>query len=110
VEPLLLKAEQEALRSQLADLRAEMRAYEALRSGKHAVVKLSSLDDLPRALIQARIAQGLTQKDLAQRLGLKEQQIQRYEATDYASARLARLIRVGRALHLKVRAKAWTGG
>jgi transcriptional regulator with XRE-family HTH domain len=83
--------------------------YEALRSGKRVVLKLSSLDELPGALIQARIAQGLSQKDLARRLGLKEQQIQRYEATDYASASLARLIRVSRALHLKVSAKAWTG-
>ncbi|HEV3079166.1 MAG TPA: helix-turn-helix transcriptional regulator [Gemmataceae bacterium] len=109
LDPLLLKAEQEALQSQLQDLRAELRVYEALRSGKRVVLKLSSLDELPGALIQARIAQGLSQKDLARRLGLKEQQIQRYEATDYASASLARLIRVSRALHLKVSAKAWTG-
>jgi len=109
INPLLLKAEEEALRSQLADLRSEIKAFEALRSGGRAVLKLSSLDELPRALIQARISQGLSQKELALRLGLKEQQIQRYEATDYASASLARLIRVGRALSLKMRAEAWTG-
>ena len=33
----------------------------------------------------------MSQKDLAERIGLKEQQIQRYEATDYASANLARI-------------------
>ena len=33
---------------------------------------------LPIELIRARIAKGLTQKDLARKLGLKEQQIQRY--------------------------------
>ena len=42
-------------------------------------------------LIRARIAQGLSQKSLAGRLGLKEQQIQRYEASEYASASLARI-------------------
>jgi len=31
--PLLLKAEERALRSQLAALRSEMKAFEALRSG-----------------------------------------------------------------------------
>jgi ribosome-binding protein aMBF1 (putative translation factor) len=108
VDPLLLKAEADAMRSQLADLRSELKAYERLRSKRRAVLKLSSLNDLPLALIQARIAQGFSQKELAKRLGLKEQQIQRYEATEYASASLARLCRVARALHLKVSAKAWT--
>ncbi len=108
--PLLLKAEEDALRSQLADLRAEIKEYEYLRSGKRAVLKISSLDELPRVLIQARIASGLSQKEFAKRLGLKEQQIQRYEATDYASASLARLIKISRALGLKVHAEAWAEG
>jgi len=34
------------------------------------------------------------QKSLARRLGLKEQQIQRYEASEYASASLARVLSV----------------
>ena len=41
---------------------------------------------------------GFSQKDLAQRLGLKEQQIQRYEATGYASASLARIQEIIEAL------------
>lgn len=40
---------------------------------------------------QGRIAAGLSQKELSERLGLKERQIQRYEATDYASANLTRV-------------------
>jgi transcriptional regulator with XRE-family HTH domain len=58
---------------------------------------------LPRTLIQARIAAGLSQKELARRLGLKEQQIQRYEATDYASAKLSRLRAVMHALGIELR-------
>ena len=42
-------------------------------------------------LIKARIARGMSQRDLAERIGLKEQQIQRYEATDYASVSLSRI-------------------
>ena len=53
--------------------------------------------------MQARIAAGLNQKDLADRLGLKEQQVQRYEATGYQSASLARLREVVDALGVKVR-------
>ena len=58
--------------------------------------------DLPAVLIKARIAQGLSQKDLADRIGLKEQQIHRYEATDYTSASLARIKDVIRALGVEM--------
>jgi HTH-type transcriptional regulator / antitoxin HipB len=42
-----------------------------------------AIEDLPTTLIKARIASGLTQKDLAERIGVQEQQIQRYEANHY---------------------------
>ena len=68
-----------------------MREYESLKAGEFHLDSLKLVADLPSILIKARIAQGLSQKDLAERIGLKEQQIQRYEATDYASANLARI-------------------
>ena len=48
--------------------------------------------------LRAQIARGLNQKTLAGRLGLKEQQIQRYEASEYASASLARIRSVAEVL------------
>jgi transcriptional regulator with XRE-family HTH domain len=103
LHPLLVKAQREALTSQLADLNRQLADYNSLRSGECRVLELTSFDDLPRALIQARIALGLSQKDLAERLGLKEQQLQRYEATDYASASLDRVKEIIKALGLTVR-------
>ena len=87
VHPLIVKAQEEAVSSQIADLEGELREYEALKAGEFQLDELSVVADLPDVLIKARIAQGLSQKDLADRMGLKEQQIQRYEATDYASAK-----------------------
>jgi transcriptional regulator with XRE-family HTH domain len=101
IHPLLRKAQEDALRSQLADLRTELEEYEALRAGRRAVPDLRSFTDLPQQLIRRRIAAGLSQKDLANRLGLKEQQVQRYEATDYASASFTRLVEVIRALEME---------
>ncbi len=69
VHPLLHKAQEDALRSQIADLHAEIEEYEALQSQRHTVLELASFEEFPRALIQARIAAGLSQKDLAERLG-----------------------------------------
>src|SRR5205085_1818873 len=103
VHPVLRRAEIEAVRSQLADLRSELHQYEQLRSRRRRVLRVQSFDELPRLLIQARIAAGLSQKQLAERLGLKEQQIQRYEATEYASANMERVRAVIRALGITVR-------
>ena len=99
VHPLIAKAQEEALMSQLADLEGELREYEALKAGTFPVEELRVVDDLSTALIKARVAQGLSHKDLAERVGLKEQQIQRYEATDYASASLTRIREVADALY-----------
>lgn len=103
IHPLLLRAQEDALRSQLEDLRTEMAEYKALTSGKAPVPKVQSLEQLPQTLIQARLAKGLSQRDLAERLGLKEQQIQRYEATEYASASLTRVLEIARCLDVKLR-------
>jgi ribosome-binding protein aMBF1 (putative translation factor) len=103
VHPLLRKAEREALESQLADLNAQMAEYEALRSGRRSARLPDSLEELPRALIEARIAAGWSQRELAEHLGLKEQQIQRYEATGYAAASLERVQSVAHALGVRLR-------
>ena len=91
VHPLLLKAKKDAVNSQLTDLKDELRDFEELKSGGFEFGQLGAVSEVPRMLIRARIARGLSQKSLACRLGLKEQQIQRYEASEYASASLARI-------------------
>lgn len=98
VHPLIAKAQEDALKSQIEELQGELRDYESLLSGRFEPDDLRAVAHLPTMLIRARIAQGLSQKDLAERLGLKEQQIQRYEATDYASASLTRIREVAGAL------------
>ena len=49
-------------------------------------------------MIKARIAKGLSQRQLAQLVGLKEQQIQRYESNDYSNVDLGRVQEIARAL------------
>ena len=110
VHPLIAQAQEDALRSQLADLEEELHEYESLKAGKFPIDELSVVAELPTVLIKARIAQGLSQKDLAERLGLQEQQIQRYEATDYASASLTRIKEVVSALGAAANKPAMTTG
>ena len=84
----------------MADLRQELAEYDALKGRQVSTLELHSLSELPDLLIKARIARGYTQADLAKRLQLKAQQIQRYEATRYRSVSFARLLDIARSLDL----------
>jgi transcriptional regulator with XRE-family HTH domain len=103
VHPRLHQAMIAGLRSQLEDLESDVSEYEALREGKVKRRVLTSLLDLPSALIEGRIARHLTQKDLGRKLGVPEQQIQRYEKTRYAGASLERLQQVADAVGLTLK-------
>jgi ribosome-binding protein aMBF1 (putative translation factor) len=102
LHPRLQKAMVDGLRSQLDELREEIAEYEALRTGKVRKRVSTSLLDLPNALIEGRIVSGLTQKALGKKLGVAEQQVQRYEATRYAGVNLERLQEVADAVGLKL--------
>src|SRR5574341_1504002 len=69
IHPALAKAQLEATKSQYEELQQELKEYEELKGGKRKLIRVISFERLPVALIQARIARGLTQKELAQRLG-----------------------------------------
>jgi HTH-type transcriptional regulator / antitoxin HigA len=101
----LRQAEASALESQIGSITAEIGDYEALRAGAVSIPADAGLAELPHLLIRARIAGGMSQGDLAKRVGLKEQQIQRYESQEYASASLSRLKQIAEALGLKVAAE-----
>ena len=73
VDEGMWRLEQEALESQIEEFRAELEVFERLKSGEVQAAALTSLDDLATLFIQARIAQGLTQRELAERLNVKEQ-------------------------------------
>ena len=102
IHPMIAQAQVDAVSSQLADLEGELREYEAIRDGKFQVEELSVVAGLPALLIKARIARGLSQRELADRMGLKEQQIQKYEATDYATAKWSRIREVAGVLSMEI--------
>lgn len=100
----LLELSKVALQEQLKELVEELKEYEALKDGQIVITEILSLSELPKTLIQSRIANGLTQAELANRLNLKMQQIQRYEADEYNSASLKTLLRIASELNVTVSA------
>jgi DNA-binding transcriptional regulator YiaG len=91
VHPRIHKAMQDAMESEIIELRAQLQRYEDLRSGRVSSRTLTSLRELPVALIEGRIAARLTQRQLAERLGVPEQQVQRWEANSYSGVSVDRL-------------------
>lgn len=84
----------------VTELAGSVAEYEVLRAGGGLSLELASLEELGGALVKGRIAKGWTQTELARVLGMTKQQIQRYEATEYTSASLGRMVRVAAALGL----------
>ena len=102
LHPRALKAMREGLESQLKDLQEELSDYEKLRDGTMTTIVVDSILELAVGLIKARIVRNWTQKELAERLGLPEQQVQRYEATLYKGVAVERLQEVADALKVRV--------
>lgn len=99
MRPRIIQAMKDGIASQLETLNKELKDYEQISRRGKVKIKLNDLSALPKELIRGRIAAGLTQSQLAQRLGLKTQQIQKYEANDYAMASYTRLMEIAQALH-----------
>ena len=100
IDPVIVVAQRNSLEHQLKDLESQIRDYEKLRSGQVKRFFPASILEIGQALIEARIAEGLSQKSLAERLNMKEQQIQRYEQERYLTANLTRVAEVADALQL----------
>lgn len=86
--------------SLIEDLEKEIQEYEGLVNSNFHCLQATNLVDIPKVLIGARLAQKMSHKYLGEQLGLKEQQIQRYEATDYETASWPRIVEVAMALNL----------
>jgi ribosome-binding protein aMBF1 (putative translation factor) len=83
--------EQESIDEVLTDLEHEISEYESLFNSHPSQIEINSLNDLPLAIIKARIASGLTHQKLASRLQLTESAIQRYEQQSYRGVSFERL-------------------
>jgi len=101
LHPRQFSGRKNGLVSNIDILRQEIAEYESLKQ-QQTSIKIKSIQDLPLALIRARIAMGMTQKELADLMGVKEQQVQRDEANQYNSAGFRRIAEVADALKIQI--------
>ena len=76
----------------------ELDQYARLLKGHLDDAALQKIPSIGEALIRARLAARITHKELARRLGKKEQAIQRWEAGNYASASLKTITQIAKVL------------
>jgi HTH-type transcriptional regulator / antitoxin HipB len=86
-------------------LENEISAYTHLRSGPLSTFSERSIDKLPELLIEFKINSGMTQKEFAKKIGMKEQQLQRYEAENFESISLRNLLKILHAIGLEITVK-----
>ncbi|MEP4921958.1 MAG: XRE family transcriptional regulator [Roseibium sp.] len=92
------------MKAERTDLQTAIDAYQdAKENGRASDLEAHAKADPGVTLIVARIAKGYSQRELAWRLGLKEQQVQRYEADRYSSISIKNYGRIASLLgvHLK---------
>jgi HTH-type transcriptional regulator / antitoxin HipB len=99
--PLAVEATRKGFLLKIAAMTQELEEYDELKAGRGEIT-FASIAELPIALIKKRIKLGLTQKELADKLGIKEQMIQRYESNQYESVGFSRLIEVSEALEIEI--------
>ncbi|MEP3845553.1 MAG: XRE family transcriptional regulator [Paracoccaceae bacterium] len=94
-----------SMKTERNDLAESIQAYvDAKEARRPALLENRAGDDPGLMLIVARIAKGYTQRDLAWRLGVKEQQIQRYEADRYRTISVKNYSRVAALLGVRLAA------
>jgi HTH-type transcriptional regulator/antitoxin HigA len=85
-------------------LSAMLNTYERIRSGEYGDVASKWEAEPGIVLIVARLARALSQAELGEKLGMREQQIQRYESERYRSISLQNFRRVAVALGVQLKA------
>jgi hypothetical protein len=96
-----IKRAMDPLRSFHEQLKEEVESYERLKRGDFGEVH--NFEGVGRLLIALRIAQGLTQRELAERLEGHESQVSRDERNEYHGITMERAGRILAALGVELR-------
>jgi DNA-binding Xre family transcriptional regulator len=87
------------------EIEQDILLYETLKNDEEGILKERLFSELPTLLIEYKIKSGLTQKEFAEELGIKEQQLQRYEADNFKSVTFKNLLRFLDAIGLEIMIK-----
>ncbi len=87
--------------SMIQQLEDEVREYDDLKRGGLTLPDVERLDQIAPFVARIRIAKGISQTELARRLGVSKQVISRYEESDYQTVGVAKLQEILDAIGVK---------
>jgi DNA-binding Xre family transcriptional regulator len=96
-----------SLQDMQGQLHNEITAYDHLKSNMSSLLDERSIDDLPELLIEFKVQSGLTQKEFSKKIGMKEQQLQRYEAENFKSISFKNLLKILHAIGLEITVRGY---
>lgn len=100
IHPIHEKAVRDSLTSQLGDLLRELEEYESLTCASSSINEIESINELPKGLIKARIIAGISQQELADKLGMDRIKFVRLEVDGYSEVEHNRLIEIADILNV----------
>ena len=86
----------------IRQLEDDMREYDELKSGALTLPNVDRLYQVAPFVAKIRIARGVSQTELARRLGVSKQVISRYEETEYQTVSIGRLQEILDAIGIKM--------
>src|SRR5258708_21510167 len=89
----------------IRQLEHELREYDELKSGDLTLPNVERLDQIAPFVAKIRIAKGVSQTELARRLGVSKQVISRYEESEYQTVAISRLQEILDAIGIKANVK-----
>lgn len=95
------KAVRGSYESMIRQLEDDVHEYDQLKSGELALPLVERLDQIAPFIARIRIAKGISQTELARRLGVSKQVISRYEANEYQTVAMAMLQEILDAIGIK---------
>ncbi|MGA2878439.1 MAG: helix-turn-helix domain-containing protein [Bryobacteraceae bacterium] len=93
-----IRASYEGMIRQLED---ELSEYDQLKAGELTLPHVERLDQIAPFIAKIRITKGVSQTELARRLGVSKQVVSRYEESDYQTVSIARLQEILDAIGIK---------
>lgn len=114
IEKVKKASEQNPLRNKLIlasllnvkeELEDEISEYESLKNSNQETLAERVISELPSILTEYKIISGMTQKEFSEKLGLKEQQLQRYEADNFKGVSFKNLLKFLDSIGLEIKIK-----
>lgn len=102
VDDQLNRLELQALQGFAIQFQQEIDDYDLLRSGKLHIPNSFSLSELPKILVQSRIALGWSQAELAEVTKTRLSKIELYEENLYVGASLSKKMEIAAALEIDI--------